>query len=67
MSIEGPIGSLDGLQIVQSEDVMPGYRRTDACVVIINPEDYERLRPKTAEQILLALGQMPEDFEDEPE
>lgn len=67
MSIEGPLGSFDGLKIIQSEEVMPGYRRTDPGGIIINYEDYERLRLKTPEEVLLALGQMPEEFEDEPE
>lgn len=57
---------IDGIRIIQSEDVMPGYRRTDACGgILINPEDYGRLRIKPAEEILLALGQMREEFEEE--
>ena len=61
---EHPV-SIGKLEIVPSSDVELGYKRTDVECIIVNPEDYERLKAQPVEEMLKTLAQMPEEFEDE--
>lgn len=47
---------LSGIQIIPSDDVPCGYRRTEGDTIFINPANYELMRPLSAKGTLIVLG-----------
>lgn len=54
-----------GIDIIPTDDVAPGCKRTDTYAVLVNPANYETLRTMTAKGVLVVLALLKEEFDDE--
>jgi hypothetical protein len=61
------LGRIDGINIIPSEDIAPGFKRTVGSDISINKQDYEYLKPIGPKTTIIMLGllkelTLPEDY-----
>jgi hypothetical protein len=60
-------GNYRGIDIIPSEDIPNGYRRTTENAIYVSPGNYELLRPLSAKGTIIALGFLKEMGVEQPD
>lgn len=50
------LGRIDGIDVIPSEEIPPGYKRTVGPNIFVNEHNYELMKPLSAKAMLIALG-----------
>ena len=61
------LGRIDGINVIPSADIAPGYKRTVGSDIFVNEHNYELMRAFSAKGMIIALGTLREQSSAEPE
>lgn len=50
------LGRIDGIDIIPSDDIPPGYKRTTISAIFVNEHNYELMKAMSVKAMLMILG-----------